>query len=57
MNTDTLPALSVTESAQSTAAADSGTEAFEFLRILSKLEGFELKLFRDEPQLVCLCAL
>ena len=34
------------------AVTDSKAEAFEALRILSLLAGIEIKLFKDEPQLV-----
>ncbi len=45
---------SLTDDAKSavTPSVDSEAEAFEFLRILSSLTGIEIKLFRDEPELV-----
>ncbi len=47
-----LPAQSERTGSAEISRADSETEAFEFLRVLSSLSGFEIKLFRDEPELV-----
>ena len=47
-----LPAQSESTESADISRADSETEAFEFLRVLSSLTGFEIKLFRDEPKLV-----
>lgn len=50
---DSLSLTDDAELAVTPPPVDSEAEAFEFLRILSSLAGIEIKLFRDEPELVC----